>query len=224
MILKRQLPEASELLGEARMGLRQAVLAKWTQPSRYDVIEQSLANASSRISQMETQRFSSRFGEIVLREVHDQSADDLSALIQDTLKTYRVMTQADWEQQSPFIDLSESQKSAVAERITELMLVSMVRSARERAPTGQQIQDVLKQLPEQHGSLSIFTELAKSRSFVTSAHRSQWSPFECYLYGVLATTRTQTRNRCGLLFELSTSGKTRAILVPLPTRLYVPGT
>ncbi|MEO1618224.1 MAG: protein kinase [Planctomycetota bacterium] len=188
-LFDRQLTSASESLGQARAQLRQVGLAAWLNSDRYNRVSRTVASASRRISSLEAERFTSLFGEISLRRVHQNQPSDLGDLIEDSLRAYNVMTASDWQQRSPFADLSPTQQDQVAEGITELMLVSMYQSASQNTPTCQQVQQVLDRLPEQHQSLSLFQTIADTQAIRPQPFDPETAaaPYESYLHGVVAT-------------------------------------
>ncbi|MEM7478931.1 MAG: serine/threonine-protein kinase, partial [Planctomycetota bacterium] len=156
LLTNRRIPQASEMLGEAKSQLRQSTIARWTQPERYSVLEQSLQQISGQLADLESKRFSSQFGEIVLREIHGQDSNGLSTLIKDTLGTYRVLTSPTWQQEAPYSGLEDTRKREIAERITELMLVAMLQSSANKTPSQTQIANVLKRLPREHQHFAVF--------------------------------------------------------------------
>lgn len=188
-LANRQLTSASETLGQAKAQLRQLGLAAWLHSDRYNEVSRSVSAASRRISRREADRFSSLFGEISLRKVHQNQPSDLGDLIQDSLRTYKVMTASDWQQQAPFTDLPPAQQDRVAEGITELMLVSMYQSARQTNPTLGEVQLVLDRLPKQHQGLKIFQSIADSLQVKPKPFdpTTTLDSFEAYLHGVVAS-------------------------------------
>ena len=188
-VSERRLTRASELLGQAKTQCQQLTFAKWFGDERYVALMKSLTESSRQISLLESQRFSTLFGEISLREVHQQRSADLANLIEDGLRAYGVTRDPDWQQNPPFADLDPIQKKVVAEGITELMLVSMQQSAAKAKPTESQVQQVLGRLPREHRSFKLFDTIESTQQVASKPYNLTLTnqPFEAYLYGVLAS-------------------------------------
>ena len=184
-----RLTQASDSLGQAKAQLQQVWLAGWFQSDRYDEVSHSLFDSSRRISIQEADRFTSLFGEISLRKVHQRQPSELTNLIKVGLRAYKVMQTNDWQQQAPFSDLPDEQRLSVAEGITELMLVSMHESAKQTEPTLTQVQEVLGRLPFQHRELALFERVLETKSVLSQPYNATTAaePFESYLHGVIAT-------------------------------------
>lgn len=189
LLEERRIPLASETLGSAKVKFLQAGIGSWLQPARYATLNQSIESASKLILNAETSRFTTQFGEIVLTDLYEQETDKSSQLIKTTLETYRVLSSEAWQHEPPFSELDVNRKRSVARRITELMLVSMVRSSQQALPTSEQIERVHNRLPEEHRDLAIFRQWRNLDSLTLPKLSSNAvnDPFESYLWGVLCT-------------------------------------
>ncbi|MFN3189973.1 MAG: protein kinase domain-containing protein [Aureliella sp.] len=191
---QQQNAKAAADLGEARTRFGQLWAVKLVQPVRLAALAERIAVCEEKLREQETSRFSALFGQASLVALHRSGRTDGNDLIEDSLKAYRVMSAKDWQAESPFADLSETQKTQVAENISELMLVSILDSCRERSPSADQWSSVLSRLPREHRSYQVFNHLKATVYDVPDTelqHAGSERPFrndyDAYLHGVWAS-------------------------------------
>lgn len=193
---------AAEQLGTASARLDQVWISKWFNSSELQKTRLKAEQCSKLVKRLELFRFSSLFGQASLLNIHQDSSKDSanngSDLAEASLRTYGVMSDPAWFEQPPFSGLQKTQKQHVAENITELMLVSMINSSRNSAPSESQWNKVLERLPPEHESFGIF-ELLKSGMEIPRDHSFEAvaDDFESYLFGVWATCKNENEKAHG---------------------------
>ncbi|WP_162275849.1 protein kinase domain-containing protein [Roseimaritima ulvae] len=188
---------AAERLGRAESLLAQVVWLPYISPRRYHYTAEQLAAVSTQIARVELQRFRGQFGEIRVATRPSVTPADGAGLIENALRTYGVLQREDWQRREPFADLDAVDQLAVAENISELLLVSVLQSAARTAPSEQELSTVMRRFPAQHRELSVIRALASvgqpSFAFEPPAQRSVEDRFEAYLYGVVFTLEEDYR-------------------------------
>ncbi|WP_162006770.1 serine/threonine-protein kinase [Roseimaritima sediminicola] len=192
---------AAERLGRAESLLSQVVwLPYWSEDAKRRATSR-LAEVSTQIHQLELQQFRGQFGQIRLATQRSAGPTDGSGLIENALRTYGVLEHPEWQDRPPFASLDETDRRAVAENISELLLVSVLQSASRRHPSERQLETVLERFPREHRSLAIVRSLSSIRTRETAAASGAWDveqfelpvaeevsdPFEAYLVGVVCT-------------------------------------
>ncbi|MEM8735485.1 MAG: tetratricopeptide repeat protein, partial [Planctomycetota bacterium] len=186
---QQQNAKAAAELGEARVRFDQLWAVRFVQPGRLDALADELDACEAKVRAFEASQFTALFGQASLLTLHRDGRTDGKDLIEDSLKAYRVMSTEDWQTQSPFADLDESQQRQVAENISELVLVSILDSCEDRNPTKEQWDAVLRHLPQEHRQLRVFARLRGSAGSLPNpeeeAHLN--GDFDSYLFGVWAS-------------------------------------
>ncbi len=203
--------QAAEHLGAAKTQLEQLWIARWFDRASLAESRSRARQCSQQLNRFERFRFSSLFGQVSLLNIHQDDQHDAQILVEESLRTYGVMTNPHWQREAPFVNLPPPQKIEVAEYITELMLVSMIHSIDKTLPNAQQWHKVMERLPAEHAGLGIFqrikngTAASASEDFESglgsSTDLEPISPprpddigcFESYLWGVWATCRQDDR-------------------------------
>lgn len=188
---------AAEKLGAANVRLNQIWLTRFTNANEVERTRVHAKRCAELVQRLELFRFSALFGQASLLSMHggaDNPAGGLtkfqgSDLIEDGLRAYGVLNDENWFCRAPFSNLAPDLQEAVAENVTELMLVSMIHSSRARQPGSQEWNRVFSRLPPDHRSLPVFKTLKSGGSFpIWQEGDENHDEFLAYLRGVWATS------------------------------------
>lgn len=190
-------PGASERLGRAKQGLAQVRLTRLLMPNHFSKASEKVASVSREVGHYELQRFTAQFGEVSLLQTHNAEASEVGArnpkdLIENALRSYGVLQRDDWQERSPFTDLSEREQILVEENVTQLMLHCLLDAGSESREDQQQAARMLKRLPKRHRTLSLVKQMSNG-SGPTQPPRIELvrDGFEAYLYGVIESQAEQ---------------------------------